>query len=141
MSLMTKIRRLRYRLKHSLSIENVVLFLAVLMCLVWTYQSIVAMNRNWELTERLTTEKRNLELLTIEVETKELENEYYNSEEYQELLARKNANKQLPGEHMVFLPENSEEAKNKHKKAEPDVAVKKEYSNFEKWMKYLFPNK
>lgn len=138
---MTKIRRLKYRLKYSFSIENMVLFLAVIMCLTWTYQSIVAMNRNWELTDRLATEKRNLELLTIEVETRELENEYYNSAEYQELLARKNANKQLSGEHMVYLPENSEEAKNKHKADETEVVVQKEYSNFEKWIQYLFPKR
>ena len=138
MSLMTKIRRLRYRLKHSLSIENVVLFLAVLMCLVWTYQSIVAMNRNWELTERLTTEKRNLELLTIEVETKELENEYYKTEEYQELSARKYLDKKLPDENMVVMPNNTEEAKNKHKETKVATSTK-EYSNFEKWMKFLFP--
>lgn len=136
-----KLRRLKYKLKHDfLTIENVVFAVAVVMCLTWTYQSVKAMTRNFELTERLNREKKNLELLTVEVETAELENEYIKSDEYQELLARKNANKQLPGEHMVYLPENSEEAKNKHKVA---VAKKeeKDYSNFEKWMMYLMPSR
>ncbi len=69
-------------------------------------------------------------------------NEYYKTDEYQELVARKNLDKKLNGENMVVMPENSEEAKNKHK--EVSVATKlmeeKEYSNFEKWMMYLFPN-
>lgn len=136
-----EIRKLKYRLKRDfLSVENVVFAVAIVMCLTWAYQSVKAMTRNFELTERLSKEKKSLELLKIEVETAELENEYYKSDEYQELLARKNADKQLPGEHMVYLPENSEEAKNKHNEIVDDN-YEKEYSNFEKWMMYLLPNR
>ena len=110
------------------------------MCLTWTYQSIEAMSRNWELSDRLNTDKKTLELLEVEVETVELENEYYVSNEYQELAARKFANKQLPGENMVALPENSEVAKNKHKVVTV-AKEEKEYSNAEKWWMYLFPNR
>ena len=135
----TKLRRLKYRMSHDfLTIENVVLAAAIILCLVWTYQSIVSMSRNWELVERLNSEKKSLELAKIEVETAELENEYYKTEEYQELAARKMANKQLSGEHMVYMPENSEVAKNKHKVVE-EKKEEKSYSNFEKWMMYLFP--
>lgn len=135
------IRRFKYRLKHGfLSLENVVLALAVILCLVWTYQSIEAMSRNWELVERLNAEQKTLQLLTIEVEAAELENEYYASGEYRELAARKFANKQLLGEHMVYLPENSEKAKNKYKTNVALVKEEQDYSNFEKWLMYLFPN-
>lgn len=136
-----KLRRLKYKLKHDfLTVENVVFVVAVLMCLTWTYQSIKAMTRNFELTERLNKERKSLELLAVEVEAAELENEYVKSDEYQELLARKNANKQLPGEYMVYLPENSEEAKNKHKVV-VEKKEEKDYSNFEKWMMYLMPSR
>lgn len=137
--LAAKLRKVKYYLKHSfLSTENVILVFAVIMCLTWTYQSIEAMSRNWGLVERLNTDKKELELLKIEVEMAELENEYYSSDEYQELMARKLAGKQNPGENMVYLPENSEVAKNKHRTIvvqEP----KREYSNFEKWTMYLLP--
>ena len=137
----TAFRRLKYRLRHDFfSIENVVLVIAIAMCLTWTYQSIEAMSRNWELSDRLNTDKKTLELLEVEVETAELENEYYVSSEYQELAARKFANKQLPGENMVALPENSEVAKNKHKVVRV-AKEEKEYSNAEKWWMYLFPNR
>ena len=136
----TKIRRAIYWLKHDfVSIENIVLALAIVMCLVWTYQSIGAMSRNWELVERLGSSKKSLELLQIEVETAGLENEYYETDEYKELAARKFAGKQEAGEHMVYLPENSEKAKNKHKITVAEEE-EREYSNFEKWMMYLFPN-
>jgi len=109
---------------------------------MWTYQSITAMSRNWDLSEKLTTEKKELELLTVENEAAELENEYYRSNEYQELMARKYLEKQLPGEKMVVMPENSEKAKNIHEGSTLQSAVENgvEYSNFEKWMRFLFPS-
>ena len=139
--LKTWVRRVKFWLKHDfLTVENVVLLFAIVLCLVWTYQSITAMSRNWDLSERLTAEKKELELISVEVEAAELENEYYKSPEYQELLARKNMDKQLPGEKMVVMPQNTEEAKNKHKDTIEVSMKEKEYSNFEKWMKFLFPN-
>ncbi|MBR5939284.1 hypothetical protein IKZ77_01890 [Candidatus Saccharibacteria bacterium] len=134
-----KIRRLKFKLSHDFfTFENVVLVIAIVLCLFWTFQSIRAMSRSWELSERLTEERRQLELLEIEVETAEFDNEYYKSNEYQELLARKQLDKQFSGENMVVLPPNSETAKNKYKKVAVD-AEKQEVTNFQKWMTYLFP--
>ena len=136
-----KLRKLKYRLKHDfLSLENVVLAIAIIMCLTWTYQSIMAINRNWELTERLNTENKTLQLLKVEVEAAELENEYYQTDEYQELMARKLLDKKQPGENMVVMPENSEVAKNKHRTVTVTMETNtKELSNPEKWLSYLFP--
>lgn len=136
----SSIRRFKYYLKHDfLSVENVVFFIAILMCLVWTYQSIEAMSRNWALVDRLNSEQKSLNLLNLEIEAAELESEYYKSAEYQELAARKFAGKQLPGENMVYLPDNSEIAKTKHQKTATQKAEEKPKSNFEQWMTYLFP--
>lgn len=136
----TFFRKLKFVLKHDFfSIENVVLIVAIILCAVWTYQAIMAMSRNWELSERLTAERKTLELASIEVEAAELENEYYKSDEYQELLARRNLDKQFEGEKMVVMPINSDEAKNKHKE-KPAIQEEKTYSNFDQWMRYLFPS-
>lgn len=143
MKIKNSLRRLKYKTRHDLlTVENVVLVLAIVLCFVWTYQSIVAMSRNWELSEKLTTERKKLELLTVEVETAELANEYYKTEEYRELMARQLLDKKLPGENMVVMPENSEAAKNKHAEVaatQGQVNTDENYSNFEKWMMYLFP--
>ena len=136
----SRLRRTNYKLKHDFfTVENIVLIVAIVLCLVWTYQSITAMSRNWELSERLMAEKKDLELLSVEVEAAELENEYYETAEYQELMARKHLDKKLEGENMVVMPENSEEAKNKYVEAAEEVK-EVTYTNFEKWMMYLFPN-
>lgn len=138
--LKTKFRRINYWFRHNFwTVENVVLMIAISLCLVWTYQSIAAMSRNWELSERLTNEKKELELVDAKLKAAELENEYYKTDEYLELLARKNLDKQLPGEKMVVMPENSNEAKEKHKQVYEEKP-EKEYSNIEKWMMFLFPS-
>ena len=141
-AIVNNIRKLKFKLSHDFfSVENIVLIIAIAMCLMWTYQSIEAMSRNWELVEKLNMNNKTLELTKIEVEMAQLENEYYNSDEFKELNARRYANKQLSGEQMVYLPENTEVAKNKHAKVEPEIvkASEKELSNFEKWMAYLLP--
>ena len=142
MSVKSSLRRFGFKFKRDFfTVENVVLTLAIILCLTWTYQSIVAMSRNWELSERLTEERKKLELVSLEVEMAELENDYYKTNEYQELMARKNLDKKLEGENMVVMPENSEEARNKHKENVVAITVdEQQRSNFEKWMMYLFPN-
>lgn len=138
--LMTKIRRFRYKLKHEwLTFDHLVLFSAIVFCLAWTCGSISSMSRNWSLAQSLANREREKALLELEVETLELENEYYLSDEYQELAARKYQNKKLPGETMVYLPANSDTAKNKHATSTDEsntatVAM----SNFEQWLKFLF---
>ena len=134
---------MKFKMQHDFfTVENVVLVLAIFLCLMWTYQSITAMSRNWELAERLTAERKSLELLNVEVETAELENNYYKTPEYQELLARKYLDKKFPGESMVIMPENSDAAKNKYATTSEVATTSddKERSNFEQWMMYLFPN-
>lgn len=138
-SIKTKLRRLTYRTRHDfLPIENIFLIACIVICLFCTVQSVIAMSKNWELTERLTAEYKNLELATIAAEAAELENEYYKTAEYQELLARHQLDKKLPGESMVVLPENSGAAMNKHQ-TPPRSEQIVELSNFEKWLKFLFP--
>lgn len=138
---MLKIRQANYRFRNEwLTVENVVLTIALVACLVWTWGSIASMSRNWTLSQELANRQREKALLELEVETLELENEYYLSPEYQELAARKYQGKMLPGETMVILPDNSEAARTKHS----DVASSEqenpigEMSNFEQWLLFLF---
>ncbi len=132
---------MRYRFKHDWLVpENLVLIGAAIVCLVCTWGAINSMTRNWELAQDLMNRQREKALLELEVETLELENTYYLSEEYQEIAARKYQGKMLPGETMVYLPENSETAKTKHlpTTTENSGDALSDMSNFEQWMKFLF---
>ena len=64
MSVQDKVRHGKYWLKRKFSsMENVALALAVVFCFFCTYQSIVALQRNWELADTLMRSKTDLELL------------------------------------------------------------------------------
>lgn len=137
----TKARKLQYWLKHDLFVfDNVILIIAMIFCLSWTWGSISSMSRNWALAQEVMGKQREKALLELEVETLELENEYYLSEEYQELAARKYQGKMLSGETMIYLPPNSEAAKSKHVgSSDAELGVDTvEMSNFQQWMAFLF---
>lgn len=133
----TRFKRLIYVLKHDyLTSSNIIFCIAVIFCAAWTYGSIMAMSRNWTLSEQIAQKERELAKLQLEVETLELENEYYSSDEYKELAARAKGNKKLPGETMILLPENSDYAKTKH--ASDNVIIASEPSNISQWLSFLF---
>lgn len=138
--LKTKARKAKYWLKRDFFVfDNVLIFIAIALCLLWTWGTIGSLSRNWTLAQELISRQRERALLELEVETLELENEYYHSAEYQELAARKYQGRKLPGETMIYLPSNSEAAKTKHV---ADVVASspktKEMSNFEQWIAFLF---
>ncbi len=135
--LKTQLRRLSYFTKKDfLTIHNVATVGAIILGLVFTYNAVTATTRNWQLEQKLKERTLESAKLEIEVETLTLEKQYYNTEEYQEIMARKKQNKMLPGETMVILPNNSEKAKNKY--SENDNKAEKKRSNFEEWLDFLF---
>ena len=135
-------RQFIYHLKHDIFIfDNIIIIIAVAAGLYFTWGSISSMSRNWELASNLAAKQRELALTQLEVETMKLQNTYYQSTEYQELAARHLQNKSLPGETMVYLPNNSEAAQRKHSDeilTEADALRTPEQSNFDQWMGFLF---
>lgn len=95
------------------------------------------MNRNWQLEQRLESRRKELTLLQLEIGSLELENQYYASEEYQELAARDKQNKIADGESLVYLPPNSDYARHKHDVKVVEV-VEDDPSNYEQWLSFLF---
>lgn len=139
--LKTKLRQLSYKTKYDyLTFDNIILVIAGVLCLAWTWGSIASTSRNWELAQTVAERQRELSLMQLESETLELENDYYKSPEYQELSARRLANKKLPGENMIYLADNSEAAKTKHQAeiTTPADTIADDRSNLEQWLIFLF---
>ncbi len=136
----TKLRQFRHFLKHDLFVaDNIIIIITVTACLIFAWSTIMATSRNWTLAQELLEKRQEKALLELEVATLELENEYYASTEYQELAARSKQSKKLPGETVIYLPDNSDYAKNKHKNNSETVAeITAEPSNFKQWFQFLF---
>ncbi len=133
----TWFRRLGYYTKKDiLTLNNILFAIAFILCLTWTYRSIESMSRNWFLEEKLKTRQLEQTKLQLEVDTLRLEQEYYKTNEYKELMARKKSGKMLPGESMVILPKNSDAAINKYN--EEPIEIPSYRSNFSQWLDFLF---
>ncbi|MCQ2571120.1 MAG: septum formation initiator family protein [Candidatus Saccharibacteria bacterium] len=133
----TQLRRLGYFTKKDfLTVHNVATVGAIILGLVFSYNAITATTRNWQLEQKLKERTLESAKLGIEVETLELQKQYFNTDEYLEIMARKKQNKMLPGETMVILPNNSEKAKEKYNNIDSETTQKR--SNFEEWLDFLF---
>ncbi|MDO4730500.1 MAG: septum formation initiator family protein [Candidatus Saccharibacteria bacterium] len=133
----TNLRRFFYHLQHDfLTANNIVNAVAIVTCLWFTIGAVSSMSRNWELKQKLQEKYVQLAKVKLEVEKLQLEQEYYKTDEYKELLARSKGGKMAEGETMVVLPKNSNEAKNAHK--DTGLYTQEEKSNFEQWMDLLF---
>lgn len=135
-----KLRRLKAKLLQEILVpERIVLAIVPIMLVLWLVGSISNISRNWALQQEVNERNAELSYLNLEVESFELENQYYVSEEYQELAARKLQNKKLKDENLVYLPINTETAKKKHRAAtSEEKRILTEKSNFDQWLSFLF---
>ncbi len=128
---------MRYFSKRDIfTINNIALLIAFILCFSWTWGAISSMTRNWALEEKLKSRQLEAAKLELEVQTLKLEKQYFETEEYQELMARAKLGKKLAGETVVILPENSEAAKTKY--IQKDNEQSEYRSNFSQWLDFLF---
>ena len=135
-----RFNKFRFWLKTDvLSFNNLLLLSIPLLFTVLLIASVGSIAKNWELQQQMNAKQTEMELLKLDVNKTKLENQYFASDEYQELEARRLLGKKLPGETMIDLPNNSEIAKNKHPKLTLDERIEaRKLSNFEQWLEFLF---
>ncbi len=135
-----KFRRLKAKATQEIfSPGHILLALIPVYLLLLFFGSISNLSKNWELQQETAEKRAELAYLTLQVDNLELENQYYASEEYQELAARRFQNKKFSGEKLVYLPENTERARRKHQSATNEQkAILNDKSNFDQWLSFLF---
>lgn len=135
-----KFRRLKAKATQEIfSPGHILLALIPVYLLLLFFGSISNLSKNWELQQETNEKRTELAYLTLQVDNLELENQYYSSEEYQEIAARRFQNKKLAGENLVYLPENTERARRKHQSATSEQrAILNEKSNLDQWLSFLF---
>lgn len=131
-------RKKKLSLKRKMTADRVIFVIIAIATLYFVGYAITAMTRNWQLEQTLAEKSRQKALLELEVETMALENRYYASDEYQELSARMHQNKMAEGETMIYLPKNSESAKNKHQEETASAGEEARPSNLSQWLTFLF---
>jgi cell division protein FtsL len=134
------IRKLSYHIRHRyLTMNNIVITIALAIGAGWAWGSIGMMQRNYALHKEVDSKARQEKLVELETENLQYEQKYYQSSEYQELAVREHLGLANPGEKVLILPPNSLEAKN------ADAVVSRKVTqnvqpptNFQQWMNFLF---
>ncbi|MBR1939149.1 septum formation initiator family protein [Candidatus Saccharibacteria bacterium] len=130
------LRKIRRTAKYDIfTLHNVVDVGAVIVCVFFAWGLISSISRNWELEQKLRERQLSTLKAEIEVDRLRLEQEYYKTDEYKELVARQKLGKMLPGETMVVLPKNTDAALSKYAVASDTTS---DQSNFSQWLKLLF---
>ncbi|HSW77711.1 MAG TPA: hypothetical protein VLG36_02855 [Candidatus Chromulinivoraceae bacterium] len=134
------IRKWYYHFKHRyVTMNNIVITVAVLIGFSWTWGSIGMMQRNYGLQKEVDGKKREQQLVDLEVQTLSFAQNYYKSSEYQDLAMRQHLGVADAGEKALILPPNSQAAKSADniylQKTNPTVAPE---SNFQQWANFLF---
>jgi len=130
-----KLKRLIYRIQHDyLTLNNIVIAVAVLIAMSWAWGSIESMQKNYELQRTIENKRQQVEIEKLQVSLLEYESKYYQSEEYQELTLRQRTGKGLPGEKQL-ITQSFEDAAAAEK---PTPNTVRNDSNFQQWMNFLF---
>lgn len=134
----TKFRRAKYKAKTTyLRPDKIILVVGLTFCAGWAISAVSTMTKNWEIQRTLEAARLEAARLELEVEMAKLNQEYYKSTEYQELVARSTLNKANEGETLVVLPKNSSRATDKYTE-ESAGSNSATPSNFSEWIRFLF---
>lgn len=119
--------------------NNIVIAIAFFIGASWAWGSIGMMQRNYALQKEVDAKARTLKLAELETQNLKYEQRYYASSEYQELEVRKRLGLANPGEHVLILPPNTQQAKDADVVAtNAPVRTVEATSEFQQWMNFLF---
>lgn len=120
--------------KKKVTLNHVITMVIVGVVCILVFMIVRTLEQNYQSESYIRESNLENEIQEIENENLALQQEYFSSNEFLELSARR-ANKALPGEHLVILPETDEGEK-------VNVGVANtptdERSNIKQWFEFLF---
>lgn len=134
------IRRKYYRFRHDyLTLNNIVVAIGLVIAAGWVWGSLGVMQRNYTLQKELDDKSRQLIVAQLDTASAQLEQRYYQTDEYKELAVRQRLGLAAPGESVLILPPNSQAVKDAGNvnavKMTSDLGQK---SNLWQWINFLF---
>lgn len=124
---------MRLEIKKHLTLDNIVLLVAMILALSWAWSTVNVLSKNYDLEKQVQQARLDNQVMELQNQNLQLEQSYFKTDEYLELQARTLLNKAKPGEHLVILPRSDGE--NNASKSQNNAVEK---SNFEQWIDFLF---
>lgn len=123
-------------------VVSLVGFGVIVLLVSWSTVSVI--QTNYELQQQIARMEKENEVHKLENENQKLRNEYYKTDQYLELQARRLFGKAAPGETVVVVPKEialskvSQVAKDQNKYDTQEPHKPTYQKNFEAWMDFLF---
>lgn len=126
--------------KPHFNLNNGVLLIALLIASGWVWNTVEAIQRNFQLQQKVDLLRQELSVLELQNKTIDFQNKYYKSDEFLELSARERLNKAGKGEKLLMLPANTKHAAKDEVVLVDNLASTpiSERSNLDQWMYFLF---
>ena len=123
--LKTQLRRMIYFFKRDfLTAQNIVLAVAILLAFYFLAGAINATSKTWSLQTKLNALLAQEDLTKIEVEKLKLEQQYYQTDEYQELMARKKLGKMAAELLLKLIQEEAVPPEQRQIRIEPELIIR-----------------
>lgn len=119
---------------------GMIVFAVIVLFVSW--KGVDVIERNYTLHQQIARKQQENKLEELENKNIALENEYYKTDQYLELQARKNFGKAAPGETLVLVPEevalkHAEDFGENDKPAKPEADKPFYQENFEAWINFF----
>lgn len=130
---------------HSLQdVRNIGLLAFVVVSVLVTWSGIKVVQRNYDLQKQIAVMRQENEIKKLENSNLALKNQYLETDQYLELVARRQYNKALPGEKLLIIPKQVALAHSVEiiEPEEPESTIESEgpwyERNFNAWLDFFF---
>jgi len=116
---------------------SVLVIIVISFSILWA--GIHVIQRNYKLLKQISVLEQEAELMKLSVSNQKLMNEYYNTDAYMEISARRLLNKALPGEKLMLVPKSlalEQVPSLELEKNNTNDSVQK-LNNWQKWVRFL----
>lgn len=134
----SSVRYIQKQAPKLLEINNIVFIVAIGIALSLIWNTVTAIEKNFELQTRVDSLADEVALLELENENLDLNNDYFNSDAYLELAARETLGLVKPGEKVLVLPDYSELEVEAETEAQQEDVAQTKVSNVDQWLYFLF---
>lgn len=134
----SKISTTRIRELFTLYQISVMVIIVISFSILWA--GIRVVQRNYILLKQVSVLEQEIELMKISVANQKLMNEYYSTDSYGEIAARRLLNKSMPGEKLMLVPKSLALEKVPGALASGNVDTeeyKPKLNNWQKWIRFL----
>lgn len=127
------------KLRQFVSLHNLGMLIVVIVALSVSWTSTKIIQRNYNLLKKITILEQQVMIDEASVANQKLMNDYYKTDTYLEIAARKQFNKALPGEKLMLIPKSLALQKVPSLTSaleERELATVK-LQNWQKWIRFL----